>query len=231
MEEPTDSIVPIFGLGAEGEIEDFLGTGFFVGAEGLLMTAEHVVRAWPGPLAIALMRDLGRGYNAVVVEQDKAHDLALLRVNDYRPAQVLKLGFESPVHPNIQVLALEYGTTRKEGKKILLSPATRIGNVTRIVDMPLLGAAGDRALELSFPALLGASGAPVMRADDYTVWGVIVSNVSYHLLPAQIETVLDAENEILEEIKYLMPQAAAVRIHHAREMFERQMALGSGAHP
>jgi hypothetical protein len=227
--DPAEVIVPVVGCGANGQVEAFLGTGFFVGPEGLLMTAEHVVRDWTGPIAISCMKDLSRGYSAVVVERDVPHDLALLRVKGYQPPTVLKLGFDAAVNPNIQVLAFEYGTTRQAGKSIVLSPATRLGNITRIVDMPMLGPAGDRALELSFPALRGASGAPVMRSDDYTVWGVVVSNVSYHLLPAQIESVLDEENSLYEEIKYLLPQAAAVRIHHARGMFERQMASSPGA--
>jgi S1-C subfamily serine protease len=219
--DPALVIVPIFGMHEGSEIGVFLGTGFFVGPEGLLMTAEHVVRDWQGSLAIVCMHDLRTTYAAKVIECDRGHDIALLRVDTYRPPNVLALAFDEAFHPNVQVLTFEYGTTTTNGNQITLNPDTRIGNVTRLKDMSMLGPAGVSALELSFPALRGASGAPVMRADNHRVWGVIVSNVSYHLLPAQIESVLDEGNNFLEEIRYMLPQAAAVNIRHAREMFDR----------
>lgn len=221
--DPAQVIVPIFGRGENGAIAEFLGTGFFVGPDGLLMTADHVVRGWSGGLAIACMRDLGTAYEAVTIESDRAHDIALLRVETYRPPTVLSLAFDAPILPNLQVMTYEYGTTVIEGEKIVLNPATRLGNVTRLKDMPMLGRAGDNALEISFPALRGASGAPIIRSDNYQVWGIIVANVSNHLLPAQIESVLDERNNIYEEIKFMLPQAAAVNIRHARSMYQRHV--------
>ena len=218
---PSEVIVPIFGRDANGKIEAFLGTGFFVGPDGLLMTADHVVRDWPGGLAIVCMGDLRTAYEAEIVDSEPAYDLALLRIETYRPTVTLSLGFETPFHPNIQLLTFEYGTTTAAGGKIILNPATRLGHMTRFKDMPMLGKAGENALELSFPALRGASGAPVLRADTYQVWGVIVANVSYHLLPAQIESVLDEKNDIYEEMRYMLPQAAAVNIRHGRALYER----------
>ncbi|MDX2299440.1 MAG: serine protease [Xanthomonadaceae bacterium] len=227
--DPAQVIVPIFGRAKNGDIAQFLGTGFFVGLEGLLMTADHVVRDWDGGLAIVCMRDLSLAYEADIVESDRAHDIALLRVETFRPPTVLELDFDSPIRPNIQVMTFEYGTTTVERGKIVLSPATRMGNVTRLRDMSLLGPAGANALEVSFPALRGASGAPIMRADTYRVWGVIVANVSSHLLPAQIESVLDEKNNIYEETRFMLPQAAAVNIRFARAMYQRHAKGGSAA--
>ncbi len=120
-------------------------------------------------------------------------------------------------------MTFEYGTTVEEEGKTLLSPACRIGNLTRIIDRSdLLGPAGNDALELSFPALRGASGAPVLTTDGgYKVVGVIVANVAYDALPVQVHTVLDEKNELLEEIRYILPQGIAVNIRHLREMYER----------
>ena len=219
--QPAHVIVPILAMRPNGEIAQFLGTGFFVGADGLLMTADHVIRDWEGPLAIACVSDLSRTYAARIVEQDGPHDIALLRVESYRPPSVLTLAFDGPFNSNVPLLALEYGTTKTAGREITLGPATRLGNMTRMMNMEMLGPAGIDALELSFPALRGASGAPVMRSDNYAVWGIVVANVSYHLLPAQIESVLDEDNNIFEEVRYMLPQAAAVNIRHAREMFGR----------
>jgi hypothetical protein len=73
------------------------------------------------------------------------------------------------------------------------------------------------ALELSFPALRGASGAPtIYNSDDMwgnantQIVGIIVANASEHLLPAQIESVLYENNEAYEEVRFMLPQAVAV---------------------
>jgi hypothetical protein len=55
------------------------------------------------------------------------------------------------------------------------------------------------------------------------VVGVVVASAAYHLLPAQIESVLNADNTSYEEIRYLLPQALAVDIRHLRPMYERAM--------
>lgn len=66
----------------------------------------------------------------------------------------------------------------------------------------------------SFLALRGASGAPVFYNQKFHVVGVIVASASYHLLPIQIETDLTDDNKLIEERKYLLPQALAVNIKH-----------------
>ena len=97
------------------------------------------------------------------------------------------------------------------GTSITLNPATRLGNVTRDLDLTeLYGPAGRRMLELSFPALKGASGAPVLSNGNFELWGVIKANVGYELLPAQIESVRDQSGTVLEETKFYLPQALAV---------------------
>ena len=118
---------------------------------------------------------------------------------------------------NLPVVSTEYGTTRYKGSRIVLSPATRVGNVTRLITLSdLYGKAGEAMLELSFPALRGTSGAPVLSNDDFMLWGIIVANVSYHLLPAQIESVLEAEKVMSEETRFMLPQAVAVNVRHVR---------------
>jgi hypothetical protein len=84
------------------------------------------------------------------------------------------------------------------------------------------GEAGKYMLELSFPALKGASGAPVVQANTFGLLGIVIANVSHHLLPVQIESLLDEENEIYEEVQYLLPQAVAVNSLHLRKLIEEQ---------
>ena len=72
-------------------------------------------------------------------------------------------------------------------------------------------------LELSFPALKGASGAPVLSNASFELLGVVKANVSYELLPAQIESIQDEAGVVTEETKFFLPQALAVNVTIVRE--------------
>lgn len=106
--------------------------------------------------------------------------------------------------------------------------------MTRRITLPAnFGAVGE-AMELSFPALRGASGAPVMLnefvtdalmgKDPFGVVGVVLASASYHLLPVQIESVLTEDDTLYEEVRYMLPQAVAISIDHLRPMYERAMS-------
>lgn len=219
---PSEFILPIFALNENGGVEHFLGTGSFILENDLLLTADHVIRDWPNQLAVALLSDLTLRYLAKVVCRDQDHDLALLRVEGYQSPTVVTPRASSTIQTNRQVMTFEYGTTVTAGNVITVLPATRIGNITRQIDLSSsYGPAGEKCLELSFPALRGASGAPVLSNDDFSLQGVIIANVSYHLLPCQIESVLDNSNTLLEETKFMLPQAIAVDASHVTNMLER----------
>jgi hypothetical protein len=220
MIDPRDVVVPILGTDRNGVIQAFLGTGSFVGGESWLLTADYVIRDWTGGFAIVSMHDVARPYVAVIVSRDTDHDLVLLSIEGYRPVKALSLEFEKPFHSNLQMVTFEYGTTIVAGGRIKLSPATRVGNMTRMPDLTdRLGAAGDAALAMSFPAPRRAGGAPVLLNDGtFGLCGVIVANVSYHLLPAQIESVLDESNTIFEETHFMLPQAVTVNIRHLQSI-------------
>lgn len=226
-------VVAVTGADSTGTPQRFLGTGSVVGDGSILLTADHVTRDWPGPLAIVVITDNEpRPFAISLIERDSAHDLALFRIDKYRPANPLHIEFDEPAKATDPLMAYEYGTTLVTGAGITLNPAMRLGHMTRRVDLEDgLGPAGRNALELSFPALRGASGAPVMFNDvllrsmlgkrNAGIVGVIVANASHHLLPAQIESVLDEKNNLYEEVRYLLPQAIAVDIQHLRPMYER----------
>ena len=128
---------------------------------------------------------------------------------------------------------MEYAQTeRAESGQWSLNPALRRGHQTRLIQFDLLGpTAGKDLRELSFPALEGASGAPVMFESVPTLnqewaWGIVgvlASNIGYHAIPAQIITVEDDGNRIVKE-SYMLPQGLAVNIKHLRPMYERAMA-------
>lgn len=230
-------IVAVAGADASGKPRKFLGTGSIVGDGSILLTADHVTRDWEGPLAIIVIQDnVPRPFRITLIERDPGHDLVLFRVDEYRPPSALAINFEDQVGWTDSLATYEYGTTEVAGNNITLNPATRVGHMTRRVDVQhRLGPAGLNAMELSFPALRGASGAPVMFNElvkfsvlqgkpNAGIVGVIVANAEHHLLPAQIESVLDDKNDLYQEIRYLLPQALAVDIQHLRPMYESAMS-------
>jgi hypothetical protein len=227
--EPYEVIVPIFGADGDGDPAVFLGTGSIIADGSILLTAEHVIREWDGPLAIVTLNDLETPFRVDLIESDPLHDLALLRVSGYRPKRPLQVILDAVVGSNRELMTFEYGTTEVVGNQIQLSPATRLGHMTRRLTVETLGPAGVGALELSWPALHGASGAPVLYAsnpflpsdDAWGIVGVVVANAAYHALPAQIVSVLDEKNNIFEEVRYMLPQALAVHISHLRSMYSR----------
>ena len=74
-------------------------------------------------------------------------------------------------------------------------------------------------LELSFPALKGASGAPIMEwLPPFKLWGIVKVNIRAELIPAQIETVVNGQGKIEEETKFYLPQALAIHVKHIRQL-------------
>jgi len=73
-----------FGPGYSREVQG-LGSGFIIDAQGLVITNEHVVR---GASEVMVTLADGRNFSATVTGTDDVTDLALLRLNDPRPANL-----------------------------------------------------------------------------------------------------------------------------------------------
>ena len=122
------------------------------------------------------------------------------------------------------VNCLEYGTTIQSGGKIEVSVATRIGNITRVIpELELFGKIYKNMLELSFAALRGASGAPILSSNSFLVLGMVIANHSYHLIPSQIEKYSNENGETIEETKFMMPQALAVHVNEIKRVIEQYL--------
>ena len=210
---PNKLVVPIFAIDRTESVRNlgFLGTASFVQRPDLLLTAEHVVRGCGTEFAFVVYPDISTIHTASLLEVDAHRDLALLSTKPFLATQALEVGDLDSIAFNLPVNCFEFGTTRVNGREIRLEPATRVGNVTRLVNQTeLYGPAGESMLELSFPALRGASGAPVLSSNGFQVLGVIKANIGYQLLPAQVDTVVDDLGNMTEEIKYYLPQGLAV---------------------
>lgn len=232
---PHELIVPVFAADEQFRRRHFLGTGALVGQQPILVTAEHVVNAWSGPyvVAVPVWRPEGKWlFNAKLIKKDKDADLALLEVVDYPDLLGIQLAEDNEILHNVGIACFEYSTFPLQGlehdllgMEFQFRPATRIGNVTRYLDLSdEFGKAGIEMLELSFPALRGASGAPVVFTgyEVMRLWGIIKANVSRELLPAQVLTYVDEENQISEETRFYLPQAVAIHVMHLRTMLQEQ---------
>ena len=69
---------------------------------------------------------------------------------------------------------------------------------------------GADILEMSYPCLRGASGSPVFEHTNLSAVGVMVQNVDHELAPTQLIRAVDDDGELIEEIKYSIPQGIAV---------------------
>jgi S1-C subfamily serine protease len=220
--KPVDVILPLLEIDNRGNVHDFLGTGFFVGEESLFITAHHNTDLENSNLAVVHLDDLDTLFPASVIYSDSNSDVAVLGIPGYQPQNRLVFAEESAIAYNQPVVSLEYGTTISRGRETILSPATRLGNISReFKNFDFKGKILPHALEVSFPALRGASGAPLLTNQGFLIAGMLVGNVSYHLLPAQIETIADQEGKVTEETKFMLPQAIAVHVSALRSAYKQ----------
>lgn len=225
--EPSDFVVPVMdldvvNLGKDGGREPFLGTGVFVHPTGMLVTCDHVLGQRNGNYGIIVEKP-NRPFPVEVVLREPGSDLALLRTSGYQPPHTVPLEQDSEIALNKLIMCFEYGTTITAGNKIHFAPANRLGNVTRFQNLQhLYGEAGDYMLELSFPALKGASGAPVLSWNPpFRLWGIVKANIGHELMPAQVEKVVDEKGELSEETKFYLPQALAIHVKHLRKLLHQ----------
>jgi hypothetical protein len=206
---PRSFIFPLFRASNDGALRNFAGTCFLAHDQRTIVTALHNVAEREAPYLIVDQSVELERVPARVIHSISHADLAILQLDRSRPGTPRKMGSGSTLGLGTDVRTLEYSETRVVNGCPQFAPATRKGYPTRRIADPR-GLYRGRLFELSFPALRGASGAPVINEWDEVVYAVIVANVAYHLLPAQIEEVLDERNEILESTQFLLPQGLAV---------------------
>jgi hypothetical protein len=95
----------------------FLGTGSVVGDGSILLTADHVITDWTaGPLAIMNQHDASNVYRIAVIERDRRHGLALLRIAGYRAPRPLPVMFDRHVSGSRELITYEFGADRRRGR-------------------------------------------------------------------------------------------------------------------
>ena len=228
-QQPLKAIFPIVRVIHEASIAAyrFLGTGFYIDNGGTFLTAKHVF-----PNAESTKEHI---YNAITFDSQNSQpfplpisdlvfspqfDIALGRVQGASDIQPLDVATENPPI-NFDIVTAEFSRThieRMQNEKLSLTFVTcyRKGHIIRYYGSTYPESIPTQCLELSFPALKGASGAPVLLELSGAVIGMIVQNIGHELLPAQIETITESEN-YTEEIKYYLPSGKAISWVHLTE--------------
>jgi hypothetical protein len=211
------AIVPILRLSSSGSVLELLGTGFFAAKHPYVVTAKHVFEDYPlkdnESFAMAYQDENGDvKFRVIKNYQTSPHfDIAVFAAGSIPNAIRLFISKDS-IPENQDVLTCAFSTTRIEvinDKRVVkFQPYTHKGNVLShyVSDFP--EKIPTPVMDVSFPALQGASGAPIIRESDFAVVGMIVANHEMHLMPAQIVKI--ESDKIVEETKYFLPLGKAI---------------------
>jgi hypothetical protein len=191
------------------------------------MSAKHVLGVVPpdGQLLAIFLHDESQATRIVPLTEiylDPDYDVAVAR-GKAPHWEHLKIAGTDNVVMNSDVLTVEYSATqqhlpRSDGEHEMKVVASyHKGHVVRRTEEVLGHSRPAQCIDLSFPALQGASGAPIIYNDQTAaVIGLVVANVARHLLPAQIlRTNLGGEE--YEEVRYLLPYGQAIQAQHLRD--------------
>lgn len=223
--KPERAIVPIVRAAREQPVKEILGTGFFVGLldEIHVVTAKHVFEdnrlAHGEKYAIVLAGETGISIIAIsTVRVSPEYDLAVCTVPRHllRQAVILPVS-ETDVPLNEDVFSYEYSSSRIErtasGVQVSMEPYAHKGNVVRMYVSSFPEKLPTPSLLTSFPALQGASGAPVLAAGSgrksFAVVGMLVANFERHLLPAQVVKIEEGSS-YSETTSYFLPYGKAL---------------------
>lgn len=169
------------------------GSGFIVGADGLVVTNEHVVGEGR---SVSVRLTNGHSYRGEVLERDETADLALVQIDDNDAFEALKLGNPDRVRVGDEVIALGFPI------------AGRIGNnltVTRGIISSTRTADGVYLLQTDAALNSGNSGGPLVNAGGEVIGinvsriegtdsGRSVTNIGFAVSVVELERLFEALN-------------------------------------
>lgn len=221
--EPTRSIIPLVKASKHQPIQEILGTGSFIGKdkEVYILTAKHIFEGVElnKDDKFAFVLNDGKGIGIWAIRQivcDPDYDIAVCYI-DYVDGMVpLQFSEEIPSLTK-DIFCFEYSRTSVEakpegGKHVSFEPLSHKGNIMRSFNSTFPEKKVTPAFNTSFPALQGASGAPVLagtKNKNFYIAGILVANQETHLLPAQLVQIVDGEDYI-EETSYFLPMGKAI---------------------
>jgi hypothetical protein len=231
--EPEKTIVPIIIASKDDPIQEILGTGCFIGTGKNLkiLTAKHIFELCEQDesLKYAFVLNTGKGIGVwailkIVASQD--YDIAICDIKHVEEAVPLQFSKQQPAL-NSDVLCFEYSQTSIErkpggGKHVSFQPLAHKGNIMRYFESEYPEKIKTPCFNTSFPALKGASGAPVIAHTEnrnFYIAGMMVANQETHLLPAQVVKIIDGENYI-EETSYFLQMGKGINSSLIKQIIE-----------
>ncbi|MEJ0038935.1 MAG: serine protease [Gammaproteobacteria bacterium] len=222
---PQDAIVPIVRWSDSLPIKQLLGTGFFVGSGEKIhvVTAKHVFEGNPllDGEKYAICLHGGKQIAVALILQVRASldfDLAVCKIPHEQLSGVLALPIaRSDAALTDDIFSYEYSQTRivTTGRHTHVSfePNAHKGNIVRSYESTWPEKIKTPSFLTSYPALQGASGAPVIAPTrgrkSFAVVGMLVANVEQHLLPAQVFELREGE-KYHEKTSYFLPYGKAI---------------------
>lgn len=224
---PSRAVVPIVSASKALPVNRVLGSGFFVGdgAHLHVITARHVIEDNPleaeqrygivfaGSQKIAIVANLE-------IRLSTTSDVAALKMPI---ASYLDEALRIPIAAsdpalNEDVVCFEYSSSRIEnkpegGRHVSLEPYAHKGNIVRMYDSTFPAPTTTPVILTSFPALQGASGAPILVKTKprrtMAAVGMMLANFERHLMPAQVLSIDHGDGE-KEEVRYYLPHGKAL---------------------
>ena len=146
-----------------GQANTSTGTGFFISADGFIVTCAHVIE---GAKSITVSVD-GNAFNAKVVAKDTNTDMAILKIN-HSPSRYFRLASFSEASLGDKVFVLGFPLSHILGSDI------------RVTDGILSAKSGLQAdpayFQISAPIQPGNSGGPVIN-DRFEVLGIAAAKL------------------------------------------------------
>jgi S1-C subfamily serine protease len=160
-----------------------VGTGFFVGPNGEMLTSYHVIE---GASELGCRTPDGKVHSASVSRVSAANDLALLKV-EMRPASYLSLAPRGSIYPGARVFTIGYGAPDYLG---VHEPRFTEGSISALSGL----GAEDAYMQISVPVQPGNSGGPLINEDGEVV-GVIAAQ-------AAVDAFLKVEGTLPQSINW-----------------------------
>ncbi len=221
--DPHRAVIPILRATKAPTISELLGTGFYtrVGGKLRVVTAKHVFEDNPLKANESYAYAFKEGNEIKISTISELNLFKNCDVAFFDPREnhdAVPLPFAETLPPlNRDIICYEYSNTRIErqssgGVHVSLQPFAHRGNVMQFIESELPPYVSSPCLVVSFAALRGASGAPVISNTDkknFYVAGMIVANMGRHLMPAQIEKYSSADGGT-EQVSYYLPLGLAI---------------------
>lgn len=160
-----------------------VGTGFFIGPSGTVLTSYHVIE---GARRVACRTPDGQLHRAAIVRISQANDLALLQV-DLRPTRYLTFAPPGTLRAGDRVFTLGYGAVNYLGTN---EPRFSDGAVSALSGL----GAEDAYMQITVPVQPGNSGGPLLNEAGQVV-GIVAAQ-------AAVDAFLRAEGTLPQSINW-----------------------------